>query len=72
MAETAKTKSASAKSGGDAGQAEVQAIFDEAAEKGYFGTVPDGTPNENYSLETSPDAPTPENTRARPDKQDVK
>lgn len=47
----------------DAGQAEVQEKFDEAAEKGYFGTAPDATPNENYSLQTPPDAPTPENTR---------
>ena len=46
--------------GQDAGQAELQEIFDEAEEKGYFGTVPDPTPNENYSLETPPDAPTPE------------
>ncbi len=34
----------------DAGQAEVQAKFDEANEKGYFGTVPDETPLENYTL----------------------
>ncbi len=44
----------------DAGQAEVQARSDEAAEKGYYGTVPDPTPNENYSLRTPQDAPTPE------------
>lgn len=47
----------------DAGQAEMQQLVDEANAKGYFGTVPDSTPNENYSLETPPDAPTPENTR---------
>lgn len=34
----------------DLGQAEVQAKFDEAAEKGYFGHAPDETPNENYTL----------------------
>jgi hypothetical protein len=28
----------------------VQAAFDEAAEKGYFGTVPDETPNEAYTV----------------------
>lgn len=47
----------------DAGQAELQEKFDEAAKKGYFGTVPDSTPNENYSMETGPDAPTPETER---------
>jgi len=46
-----KTKAA------DAGQAEVQAKFDEAAEKGYFGEVPPGPPNEAYSLESGPDSP---------------
>lgn len=46
------------KAADDAGQAEVQAKFDEAAEKGYFGTVPPGPPNEAYSLESGPDAPT--------------
>ena len=44
----------------DAGQAEVQEKFDKIEEKGYIGVVPDPTPNEHYSLETDPDAPTPE------------
>lgn len=35
----------------DVGQAQVQAKFDEAAEKGYFGTVPDREPNESFTLE---------------------
>jgi len=48
----------SAPKGDDAGQAEVQRISDEAAEKGYFGTLPPGPPNEAYSLESGPDAPT--------------
>lgn len=43
---------------GDAGQAEVQAAFDEAAKKGYFGNRPPGLPNERYSLESGPEAPT--------------
>lgn len=47
----------------DFGQAEVQAKFDEAEEKGYYGNTPDPTPNENYSLETPQDAPTPETDR---------
>jgi hypothetical protein len=38
------------KSADDAGQAEVQAKFDEANKKGYFGSTPDETPNENYTL----------------------
>lgn len=46
------------KSTQDAGQAEVQKRFDEAAEKGYFGERPPGLPNERYSLESGPDAPT--------------
>lgn len=47
----------------DAGQAEVQEKMDEATEKGYLGTVPDPTPNENYFAVNSTatnDLPTPE------------
>ena len=48
----------------DAGQAEVQAKVDEAAEKGYFGTSPDETPRENYTLAgVAAGKPTPETTR---------
>lgn len=48
----------------DAGQAEVQAVFDEAAEKGYFGTSPDETPRENYTLAgVTSGKPTPETSR---------
>lgn len=50
----AKTKAAPP---ADAGQDEVQAKFDEANEKGYFGTVPDGPPNSAYSLQSGPDSP---------------
>ncbi len=40
------------------------ASLEEAAEKGYIGTVPDQTPNENYTVEgVIHDAPTPETTR---------
>lgn len=42
------------------GQDEVQANKDEEEDKGYFGTSPDPTPDENYSMLTPPDAPTPE------------
>lgn len=45
MAEKKSTEQSS-----DAGQAEVQAKFDEANDKGYFGTTPDETPNEDYTL----------------------
>ncbi len=58
-----------AAAGGDAGEAEVQATFDEAEEKGYFGIVPDETPNENYTLTgVAANKPTPENQRQHPDK----
>lgn len=54
----------------DAGQAEVQKNFDEAAEKGYFGTTPDETPNENYTLGgQAAGKSTPETERVHPDKQ---
>lgn len=46
----ATTKKSAESSNDDAGQAEVQAKFDEANEKGYFGTTPDETPNEDYTL----------------------
>lgn len=50
----------------DAGQAEVQAKFDEANEKGYFGEVPDKTPNENYTLAgVTSGKPTPETERGK-------
>jgi hypothetical protein len=50
----------------DLGQAEVQAKFDEAAEKGYFGETPDETPNENYTLKgVTSGKPTPETERGK-------
>lgn len=62
MAEQKKTPSSST----DAGQDEVQAKFDEAAEKGYFGHTPDDTPNENYTLKgVTAGKPTPENQRGK-------
>jgi hypothetical protein len=54
------------KSSDDAGQAEVQAKFDEANEKGYFGSTPDETPNENYTLQgVTSGKPTPETERGK-------
>jgi hypothetical protein len=48
----------------DAGQAEVQAAADQAQEQGYYGTVPDKTPNENYTLQGQANgASTPETDR---------
>jgi hypothetical protein len=38
----------------DEASREVQKAFDEAEEKGYFGTVPDPHPNSAYSLESGP------------------
>lgn len=50
----------------EAGAAEVQEKFDEANEKGYFGEVPDETPNENYTLKgVTSGAPTPETERGK-------
>jgi hypothetical protein len=55
-----------AKRSADAGQAEVQAKFDEAAEKGHFGETPDETPNENYTLKgVTSGKPTPETERGK-------
>lgn len=50
----------------EAGADEVQAKFDEAEEKGYFGESPDETPRENYTLEgAASGAETPETNRVR-------
>jgi hypothetical protein len=54
---TTTDPSPKADKGTDAGQAEVQRRSDEATEKGYFGTVPPGPANEEYSLESGPDSP---------------
>ena len=54
------------KSADDAGQAEVQAKFDEAEEKGYFGETPDKTPNSHYTLQgVTSGKPTPETERGK-------
>jgi hypothetical protein len=46
------------------GEDQVQAKFDEAAEKGYFGETPDETPNEAYTLKgVNEGQDTPETTR---------
>lgn len=44
----------------DLGQDQVQEKMDEINEQGFFGGNPDPTPRENYTLQTPPDAPTPE------------
>ena len=60
------TEKTPAKKADDLGQAEVQAKFDEANEKGYFGETPDDTPNENYTLKgVTSGKPTPENQRGK-------
>ena len=67
MATTAKkTTDAPVSAEGDLGAAEIQAKFDEANEKGYFGHTPDETPNENYTLAgVTSGKPTPETERGK-------
>lgn len=69
MATAKKTPDAPEKSAdvvGDSGEAEVQARFDEANAKGYFGEVPDETPAENYTLAgVTSGKPTPESQRGK-------
>lgn len=66
MATAKKTTDAPEKAADDLGAAEVQEHFDEANEKGYFGTVPDETPNENYTLAgVNSGKPTPETERGK-------
>jgi hypothetical protein len=50
----------------DLGADQVQAAFDEANEKGYFGETPDDTPNENYTVQgVTSGKPTPETERGK-------
>lgn len=66
MAGSQKQATQTSSGAADAGQAEVQAKFDEANEQGYFGEVPDETPNENYTLKgVTSGKPTPENQRGK-------
>lgn len=66
MATAKKTTDAPENPADDLGADEVQQKFDEANEKGYFGTVPDETPNENYTLQgVTSGKPTPENQRGK-------
>ena len=46
---------------GDSGEQQVDEAFEEANERGYFGTTTDPTPDENYTVEgVANGAPTPE------------
>jgi hypothetical protein len=67
VAETAPSKtSAKPEKKADLGQAELQARSDKATKQGYWGKVPDETPNENYTLAgVTSDKPTPENQRGK-------
>jgi hypothetical protein len=66
MAGSQKDKTQTSSGADDLGMAEVQARFDEAEEKGYFGNTPDETPNENYTLKgVTSGKPTPENQRGK-------
>lgn len=50
----------------EVGAEEVQAKFDEANEKGYFGETVDETPRENYTLEgVGSNKPVPEDDRVK-------
>lgn len=50
----------------DLGADQVQQAFDEANEQGYFGSAPDETPNENYTLKgVTSGKPTPETERGK-------
>jgi len=44
----------------DLGADQVQKMVDKEEEQGYRGAKVDPTPDENYSTQTPPDAPTPE------------
>ena len=50
MAEKKSNSDATPQAAQAAGSEEVQAAFDAAADKGYFGTSPDPTPREAYSV----------------------
>ena len=50
MAAEKKTNSDATPQAQDAGAEEVQAAFDKAEEKGYFGHSPDPTPRAAYSV----------------------
>jgi hypothetical protein len=65
MAEDTKGTKASAAKAQDGGAAQLQRTVDEAEAKGYFGEVPDETPNRNYTVAgVLEGADTPETTRA--------
>ena len=66
MADAKKTTDAPVKTADDLGAAEIQARFDEANAKGYWGEVPDETPNANYTLKgVTSGKPTPETERGK-------
>jgi hypothetical protein len=68
MSDTEKTQSRKTAASTDGGKKELQAAFDEAQEKGYFGVTPDPTPNENYTLKgVASGKPTPETDDALAD-----
>lgn len=65
-ADPAPVTSSPANPADEVGAAEVQAKFDVAEAQGFFGSTPDATPNENYTLAGVVEgAPTPENQRGK-------
>jgi hypothetical protein len=63
---TTKATTAKGAPATDGGAAQLQAIVDEAEQKGYLGEVPDPTPNRNYTVAgVLEGAETPENADDR-------
>lgn len=54
MAETNRSRSSRTRSEAEALKGDLPDRVAEATEKGYYGTVPDVVPNEEYSLEGGP------------------
>lgn len=50
MAGTEKKQDESVEAAKEVGADEVQAAFDEANEKGYFGEIPDQEPRDSFTL----------------------
>jgi hypothetical protein len=61
MSDKEKNQKASKGSTEDLGQAQLQQAANDANEQGYIGSVPDPTPNDNYTVSgVTSGAPTPE------------
>jgi hypothetical protein len=54
----------------DLGRSQLQAAFDEAEGKGYFGETPDETPNADYTMPAQTVSESPPEPPAAPSKKD--